>query len=62
MGHPGPLGKATPSCWLTSVSALAGVGPEVAAELEAHPDEASIFGLPESIKLGLGDFIFYRCA
>lgn len=37
-----------------------GAGPEVAAELEAHPDEASMFGLPESIKLGLGDFIFYR--
>lgn len=34
-------------------------GREVAAELEEHPDEASAFGLPEAIKLGLGDLIFY---
>jgi hypothetical protein len=38
---------------------VCGADPQVAAELEAHPDEASVFGLPESIKLGLGDFIFY---
>ena len=33
--------------------------PEQAAQLEAHPSEASALGLPEAIKLGLGDFIFY---
>ena len=27
--------------------------------LDAHPSEASAFALPEAIKLGLGDFIFY---
>jgi presenilin 1 len=28
-------------------------------ELRHHPEEATVFSLPESIKLGLGDFIFY---
>ena len=28
-------------------------------ELELHPNEATAFSLPEAIKLGLGDFIFY---
>jgi hypothetical protein len=34
--------------------------PEEEARLAAHPCEASAFGLPEAIRLGLGDFIFYR--
>jgi presenilin 1 len=33
--------------------------PAQAAELAAHPSEATAFALPEAIKLGLGDFIFY---
>lgn len=28
-------------------------------EIEEHPSEATVFALPEAIKLGLGDFIFY---
>jgi hypothetical protein len=32
---------------------------EEQSELAAHPSEATPFSLPESIKLGLGDFIFY---
>ena len=27
--------------------------------MSEHPSEASAFALPEAIKLGLGDFIFY---
>ncbi|KDD71768.1 presenilin, partial [Helicosporidium sp. ATCC 50920] len=30
-----------------------------AEEAEAHPSEAGLFSLPEAIKLGLGDLIFY---
>jgi len=33
--------------------------PEQQREIEMHPSEATVFSLPESIKLGLGDFIFY---
>ncbi len=34
-------------------------GPAARAAAEEHPSQASVFSLPESIKLGLGDFIFY---
>ena len=33
--------------------------PEQEAVLAARPAEATAFDLPEAIKLGLGDFIFY---
>lgn len=33
--------------------------PDQAEIVAAHPAEVTVFALPEAIKLGLGDFIFY---
>lgn len=44
---------------VAAVGAGTHLTPEQVHEAEMHPSEASAFALPEAIKLGLGDFIFY---
>ncbi len=48
-----------PAAVATAVGAGTPLSPHAAAEAAAHPSEATAFALPEAIKLGLGDFIFY---